>query len=60
MKLRCATTMTLDWIARRLCMGTRGSLAPLPRTAGQLEDQSQPGKPIRANDREQQMFKHID
>ena len=28
-KLRAETTMTVEWIAKRLCMGTRGHLAQL-------------------------------
>ncbi len=43
-RLRAETTVTVDWIAQRLAMGTRGHLAHLLYLNGQAPH-SQPVKP---------------
>src|SRR5215813_3908260 len=56
LKLRAETTVTVAWIAERLHMGTRGSLAQLLRAAGQTK-----GKPSHIAEREgQSLLKLID
>jgi REP element-mobilizing transposase RayT len=54
LRLRAQTTMTLGWIAKRLCMGTRGNVTQLLHWA----THPQPTQPETNSD--QQQFKLID